>query len=371
MGTAMRSAASKCRRSCASRRSSFWASATPRRCCWATCADVDVDSLAGRPTLIYWNDVFEHIPPDEIGDYLSHIHRLLAPGGTLVTITPHWLLRPMDVTGDFCPPRTVARGLHLKEYRLAEVTRPAAASRFPPRGDAAGGDAPAIGDVRRRRTHGEAVDRTMARPLAGAGGPPVVPRIGDERDDRDEVRDVYSCDDGLKPAAQARDVVTPLPLLALRAPIKCGRTGPNESHNRITDRARSALAARYAGCERGHLAVGQPCAAERRLRPGRVVLPLADAGRAGHLGDGLQLLAAGGAGGRAGAARLVRAILGALSSARPAAHVSAPGDDLDGIADVCRGRAVGPRRAAVFGLDFRPVRPSSDGPACWRRAWWR
>jgi SAM-dependent methyltransferase len=84
---------------------------------------VEPDSLAARPTLIYWNDVMEHIPPDEVADYLKHIHRLLAPGGLLVTITPHWLLRPMDVTGDFCPPRTVARGLHLREYRLAEVTR--------------------------------------------------------------------------------------------------------------------------------------------------------------------------------------------------------------------------------------------------------
>ena len=84
---------------------------------------VDVDSLVGRPTLIYWNDVLEHIPPDEIGDYVSHIYRLLAPGGTLVTITPNWILRPSDVTGDFCPPRTQARGLHLKEYRLTEVTR--------------------------------------------------------------------------------------------------------------------------------------------------------------------------------------------------------------------------------------------------------
>jgi SAM-dependent methyltransferase len=83
---------------------------------------VDSKSLAGRPTLIYWNDVFEHIPPDEIGDYLAHMYRLLAPGGILVTITPHWLLRPMDVTGDFCPPRTEARGLHLKEYCLAELT---------------------------------------------------------------------------------------------------------------------------------------------------------------------------------------------------------------------------------------------------------
>jgi SAM-dependent methyltransferase len=84
---------------------------------------LDVESLNGRPTLVYWNDVFEHIPPDEIGEYLSHIYQLLAPGGALVTITPNWLLRPMDVTGDFCPPRTIARGLHLKEYRLAEVTR--------------------------------------------------------------------------------------------------------------------------------------------------------------------------------------------------------------------------------------------------------
>jgi SAM-dependent methyltransferase len=83
--------------------------------------NIDLDLLPGRPTLVYWNDVFEHIPPDEISDYLQHIQRLLAPGGALVTITPNWLLRPMDVTGDFFPPRTVARGLHLKEYRLAEV----------------------------------------------------------------------------------------------------------------------------------------------------------------------------------------------------------------------------------------------------------
>ncbi len=80
-------------------------------------------SLADRPSLVYWNDVFEHICPDEITDYLRQIHQLLIPGGTLVTITPHWLLRPSDVTGDYCPPRTKARGLHLKEYRLAEVSR--------------------------------------------------------------------------------------------------------------------------------------------------------------------------------------------------------------------------------------------------------
>ena len=79
------------------------------------------ESLPGRPSLIYWNDVFEHICPDEIADYLAKIYELLMPGGQLVTITPNWLLRPSDVTADFCPPRTEACGLHLKEYRLAEV----------------------------------------------------------------------------------------------------------------------------------------------------------------------------------------------------------------------------------------------------------
>jgi SAM-dependent methyltransferase len=85
--------------------------------------DLRLESLDGRPTLAYWNDVLEHIPPDEVAEYVAHIHQLLAPGGILVTITPNWLLRPSDVTGDFCPWRTEARGLHLKEYRLSEVTQ--------------------------------------------------------------------------------------------------------------------------------------------------------------------------------------------------------------------------------------------------------
>jgi SAM-dependent methyltransferase len=82
-----------------------------------------VEDMAGQPTLIYWNDVLEHVAVDEAQDYLAHIYKLLAPRGQLVTITPNWLMRPSDVTADFCPPRSEARGLHLKEYRLAEVTR--------------------------------------------------------------------------------------------------------------------------------------------------------------------------------------------------------------------------------------------------------
>ncbi len=76
----------------------------------------------GRHTLVYWNDVFEHIPPDEILEYLQAIRSMLAPGGLLVTITPNWHARPVDITREFCPLRTEARGLHLKEYTLSEVT---------------------------------------------------------------------------------------------------------------------------------------------------------------------------------------------------------------------------------------------------------
>ena len=73
-------------------------------------------------TLVYWNDVFEHIPPDEIQYYIKKIHELLVPGGSLVTITPNWHLRPSDATAIHHPPRTEAQGLHLKEYTLREVT---------------------------------------------------------------------------------------------------------------------------------------------------------------------------------------------------------------------------------------------------------
>jgi SAM-dependent methyltransferase len=79
-------------------------------------------ALADGPwSLVYWNDVFEHIPPDEIGDWLTRIHEMLAPGGQLVTVTPNWHCRPSDITAAVCPPRTAAEGLHLKEYTLAEV----------------------------------------------------------------------------------------------------------------------------------------------------------------------------------------------------------------------------------------------------------
>ncbi|HEX3654541.1 MAG TPA: class I SAM-dependent methyltransferase [Pirellulales bacterium] len=75
----------------------------------------------GKFHVVFWNDVFEHIAPDEILDYLRIIHELLAPGGVLVTITPNWHVRPSDITSKFMGPRSEAVGFHLKEYTLGEV----------------------------------------------------------------------------------------------------------------------------------------------------------------------------------------------------------------------------------------------------------
>ncbi len=74
-----------------------------------------------RYSLVYWNDVWEHIPPDEIDDWLRRIHLMIPPGGQLVTITPNWHTRPADATAYHHPPRSEAKGLHLKEYTLREV----------------------------------------------------------------------------------------------------------------------------------------------------------------------------------------------------------------------------------------------------------
>jgi len=82
---------------------------------------IDFGSQRESYSLAYWNDVFEHIPVDEIGDYLRALYGLLKPGGKLITITPNWHMRPSDVTALFQPRRTEAIGFHLKEYTLREV----------------------------------------------------------------------------------------------------------------------------------------------------------------------------------------------------------------------------------------------------------
>lgn len=75
----------------------------------------------GKYHVVFWNDVFEHIAPDEILDNLRIVYDILAPGGVLVTITPNWHARPSDITAHYLGPRAEAVGFHLREYKLGEV----------------------------------------------------------------------------------------------------------------------------------------------------------------------------------------------------------------------------------------------------------
>ncbi len=98
------------------------ASADPAALLLGDFLTADLTALHGRCDVIYWNDVFEHIPTDEIADFLARIYQLLSPGGVLLTITPNWHGRPWDVTRRVRPVRSEAEGFHLKEYTLREVT---------------------------------------------------------------------------------------------------------------------------------------------------------------------------------------------------------------------------------------------------------
>lgn len=79
-----------------------------------SCADflrMDVATLLdqGPYDLLWSNDVFEHIHPDETREFLGRCHRLLAARGRLWLTTPSGLSDPGDKT------------LHLKQYYLHEL----------------------------------------------------------------------------------------------------------------------------------------------------------------------------------------------------------------------------------------------------------
>ena len=99
---------------------------------------VDQKSLTNRPSLVYWNDVFEHICPDEISDYLEKIYSLLVPGGSLVTITPNWLLRPFRCDRRFLSTTNGSSRVASKRISFGRSLATVKESRFPRRGDTIG-----------------------------------------------------------------------------------------------------------------------------------------------------------------------------------------------------------------------------------------
>ncbi|PJF40583.1 MAG: hypothetical protein CUN54_04715 [Phototrophicales bacterium] len=71
--------------------------------------------------IIFHADVFEHLHPDSVEDFLRACYHRLKPGGIIVMITPHALSGPWDSTRFVLPTGTPPQGLHLKEYLLSEL----------------------------------------------------------------------------------------------------------------------------------------------------------------------------------------------------------------------------------------------------------
>lgn len=79
---------------------------------------VDMHEKSASVDIIYSNQVFEHLHPDDTMPLLKLYHSFLTPGGKLVIITPHRLTGPHDISRDFT---NDAEGFHLKEYTYKEL----------------------------------------------------------------------------------------------------------------------------------------------------------------------------------------------------------------------------------------------------------
>jgi SAM-dependent methyltransferase len=79
---------------------------------------IDMNEPASSVDIIYSNQVFEHIHPDDTRPLLQAYHKFLNKDGNLVIITPHRLTGPHDISRDFTKD---AEGFHLKEYTYKEL----------------------------------------------------------------------------------------------------------------------------------------------------------------------------------------------------------------------------------------------------------
>ncbi|MBR0753292.1 class I SAM-dependent methyltransferase [Bradyrhizobium jicamae] len=75
-------------------------------------------SIPVKATLIFSNQLMEHLHPEDARDQLANVFAALEPGGKYFCITPNRLNGPHDVSGGI---DDVARGFHLREYTNREL----------------------------------------------------------------------------------------------------------------------------------------------------------------------------------------------------------------------------------------------------------
>ena len=158
-----------------------------RNSTWATSSTSDRQATGGLWSLVYWNDVFEHIPPDEIGEWLAQIYAMLVPGGQVADDHAE-LARPAFgrdrgvLSAADRLRRPAPEGIHAP--RSARI---AARGRVPLDRHAAGRNSRADGSLRQRRFELQVPVRACPGMAAVPSGPASQPRHGPELHDRDKV----------------------------------------------------------------------------------------------------------------------------------------------------------------------------------------
>lgn len=69
-------------------------------------------------SVVFSNQVLEHLHPEDAFEHLREVYRVLAPGGYYICFVPHRFTGPHDVSKYFTEQAT---GLHLKEYTYHEM----------------------------------------------------------------------------------------------------------------------------------------------------------------------------------------------------------------------------------------------------------
>jgi hypothetical protein len=75
-------------------------------------------SIPVKATLIFSNQLMEHLHPEDARDQLANVFAALEPGGKYFCITPNRMSGPHDVSRGI---DEVARGFHLREYTNYEL----------------------------------------------------------------------------------------------------------------------------------------------------------------------------------------------------------------------------------------------------------
>jgi ubiquinone/menaquinone biosynthesis C-methylase UbiE len=69
-------------------------------------------------SVVYSNQLMEHLHPEDSHEQLEEIYRVLKPGGYYICVTPNRLAGPHDISKYFDP---IATGFHLQEYTQKEL----------------------------------------------------------------------------------------------------------------------------------------------------------------------------------------------------------------------------------------------------------